>query len=129
MSSQKDAIEIAQDVAITLMLETWRLWQALGELESQFNTIALRYPIKKMKDALESSGCKFIDLTGQSYDTGMAADVITTEEDSLIKSGDIIIKEMVSPIILWNDMLLSHGQVVLAKGITDDKGTNKEQPS
>lgn len=127
MSSQKDAIEIAQDVAITLMLETWRLWQTIGKLESQFNTIALRYPIKKMKDALESSGCKFIDLTGQKYDAGMAVDVITTEEDSLIKSGDIIIREMVSPIVLWNDMLLSHGQVILAKGITDDKGTDKEQ--
>ena len=127
MSSQKNAIEIPQDVAITLMLETWRLWQAIGKLEAQFNTIAIRYPIKKMKDALESSGCKFIDLTGQSYDTGMAVDIITTEEDSLIKSGDIIIKEMVSPIILWNDMLLRHGQVVLAKGITDDKGLDKEQ--
>ncbi len=127
MSSQKDAIEIAQDVAITLMLETWRLWQTIGKLESQFNMIALRYPIKKIKDALESSGCKFIDLTGQSYDTGMAVDIITTEEDSLIKSGDIIIKEMVSPIILWDDMLLSHGQVILAKGITDGKGTDKEQ--
>ena len=127
MSSQKNAIEIPQDVAITLMLETWRLWQAIGKLEAQFNTIAIRYPIKKMKDALESSGCKFIDLTGQSYDTGMAVDIITTEEDSLIKSGDIIIKEMVSPIILWNDMLLRHGQVVLAKGITDDKGLDEEQ--
>lgn len=127
MSSQKNAIEIPQDVAITLMLETWRLWQAIGKLEAQFNTIAIRYPIKKMKDALESSGCKFIDLTGQSYDTGMAVDIITTEEDSLIKSGDIIIKEMVSPIILWNNMLLRHGQVVLAKGITDDKGLDNEQ--
>lgn len=68
---------------------------------------------------LESNGCRFEELTGQVYDSGMAVDVLTTEEDLSISSGNTIIKEMVTPIIFWKDQLISPGQVILVKGAKD----------
>ena len=115
MADQKDSIELPRSVIATIALEIWRLWRTVENKETQTNSVNLRYSIRKMKEALEIQGCSFIDLTGEVYDAGMAVDIIDTEGEK--KDGVIylIIKEMVAPIILFRNVLLTHGQVILER--------------
>ena len=115
MAVQKDLIELPRSVIATLALEIWRLWRTVENKETQTNSVNLRYSIRKMKEALEIQGCSFIDLTGEVYDAGMAVDIIDTEGEKKDGVIDLIIKEMVAPIILFRDVLLTHGQVILER--------------
>ena len=115
MAVQKDSIALPRSVIATLALEIWRLWRTVENKETQTNSVNLRYSIRKMKEALEIQGCSFIDLTGEVYDAGMAVDIIDTEGEKNDGVIDLIIKEMVAPIILFRDVLLTHGQVILER--------------
>lgn len=106
---------MTKTVFITLAIETWRLSKLLESSEGQLKLVALRYSLRKMKSALESQGCCFIDLTGQTYDLGMAVEVIDKEDCQKEEEGSLIIKEMITPIVLFNNSLLATGQVVVGK--------------
>jgi len=121
MADQKDLIELPRSIIATLALEIWRLWRTVENKESHANSVNLRYSIRKMKEALEVQGCSFIDLTGEIYDAGMAVDIIETEGERKDGVTDLIIKEMVAPIILFGGVLLTHGQVILERSA---KGEN-----
>jgi len=62
---------------------------------------------------MESQGFSFIDLTGEVYDAGMAVNVIDTGGEETEMAADLIIKEMMSPVILFRNKLWTHGQVIL----------------
>ena len=81
--------------------------------QDQSYALPLRYSTRKMKQLLEAQGASFIDLTGEMYDAGMAVDVIDTEGEKADEQMTLMIKEMIAPIILFNEALLSHGQVIL----------------
>lgn len=113
MSDSKDLIELPKNVVATLALEVWRLWRTLEKPEMQTIGVRLRYSIRKMKDSLEAHGCTFIDATGKVYDAGMAVDIIDTEGKKTSDESERIVKEMIVPTIVFNDVLLKHGQVIL----------------
>jgi hypothetical protein len=104
-----------------LALEAWRLLKSVpsgvGDLGGA--GVAIRYSARKMRQVLEESGCSYVDLTGHRYDVGMALDVLSVEGEAGIEGGDLFVKEMVSPIILWKDRVLRHGEAVLLKSSTD----------
>jgi hypothetical protein len=105
--------QVSKDSLATFALEVWRLSQNIENLPQQ-KVVALRYSLRKLKQTLEAEGCEFLDLTGKPYDAGLALEVIDIETDSEDKT-DLIIKEMLAPIILFQNKLLVSGQVILAK--------------
>jgi len=116
MNTEKDSILLSKDTVITLALETWRLWQMMKKVKDKASSVGLRYSVRKMKNALEAQGCSFIDITGQIYDEGMAVDVIDIEgenKDNAVR----LVKEMMTPIILFKNKLLIYGQVILERKI------------
>jgi len=113
MTEQKNLIELPRAVIISIALEVWRLWRIAEKMDDRSFSVNIRYSTKKMKNALETNGCSFIDLSGEAYDTGMAVDVIDTEGKEKRDGEYLFVKEMISPIILFDDNLLKHGQAIL----------------
>jgi len=120
MAEHNELIELPMSVLATLALEIWRLWGTIEKMKGQPTAVTIGYSIRKMKQALENQGFSFVDLTGEIYDAGMAVDIIDTEGEVTEKVTDLIIKEMVSPIILFGDKLLTHGEVILEKKARND---------
>lgn len=127
MADQEDLIELPRIALTTLALETWRLWSTIEKMKVQINAVPLRYSVRKMKKMLETQGFSFVDLTGETYDAGMAVDIIDTEGEVTEKVTDLIIKEMVSPIILFGDELLTHGEVILEKKARNDNMAKEDE--
>lgn len=113
MIDDKNLIALPRHAMATLALEIWRLWRMVESRQDQPHALPLRYSIRKIKQVLEAQGTSFIDLTGEMYDAGMAVDVIDTEGEKTDEQETLMIKEMIAPIILLNEELLSHGQVIL----------------
>ena len=109
-----DLLQLPREALATLAIETWRLCQNLEKLPNQPNIVALRYSARKLRQTLENQGCSFLDYTGQIYDAGLAVEVIDIEADES-KENKLIIKEMVVPIILFQNKLLVSGQVILGR--------------
>lgn len=107
-----EMVAISKETLATFAVEVWRLIQNIEK--SPTNIVALRYSLRKLRQALEMQGCVFLDLTGKTYDAGLAVEVIDIESDSQ-ELTKLVIKEMLVPIILFQDKLLVSGQVILAK--------------
>ncbi len=116
MSGHEEAV-LQGGLLADLALEAWRLSKSIsdGADVPVGATVAVRYSVRKMKRILEESGCGYVDLTGHSYDAGMALDVLSVEGGSGSDASELLVKEMVSPIILWKGRVLRHGEAVLQK--------------
>ena len=110
---EKEEIKLPRSIIASLALEIWRLWRLIEISENQPYPLSLQYSIKKMKDIFIKQGVDFIDLTGELYDAGMAIDILDTEGEKSEGEQTLIIKEMISPIILFQNEILMHGQVIL----------------
>jgi hypothetical protein len=97
---------------LTVAMETWRAARELERMREPQGAIGLRYSLRKIRATLEELGVSYLDLTGQRYDPGMSLDIIDVEGDG---GGDMIIKEMMAPIILLNGVLLAWGEAVLER--------------
>lgn len=106
-------LPFSQEALAILAVEVWRLGQNLAKLPDQSNLVALKFSTRKLLQTLEEQGCIFLDLTGKVYDAGLALEVIDIEDES--KQTELIIKETIVPIILFQNKLLVSGQVILAK--------------
>ncbi len=110
---EKEKIELPKSIIASFALEIWRLWRVIEISENQPYPLSLKFSIKKMKDVFIKQGGDFIDLTGELYDAGMAIDILDTEGEKSEGERNLIIKEMIAPIILFQNEILMHGQVIL----------------
>jgi hypothetical protein len=104
---------------LTLAMETWRAMRELERMREQSGVIGLRYSLRKIRGVLEEAGISYLDLTGERYDPGMAIDVIDIEGEGS-DAGDLVIKEMMAPVILHNGSLLAWGEAVLERRISSE---------
>lgn len=91
--------------------QTHRLARALPRLEAVPQAAAVRLAVRKLSRELESAGVQFVELTGQTYDPGFAVDVVECRGDA--SAAKHVIAEMVTPIVLWNGVVLRRGEAVL----------------
>ncbi|KAF0206255.1 MAG: hypothetical protein FD167_5548 [bacterium] len=116
-----NSVQLSKEALAAMAVEVWRLGQNLVKLPSQPNFVALKYSIRKLRQTLEEQSCVFLDLTGKIYDAGLALEVIDIEDDKKDDKKDesnknnLIIKETIVPIILFQNKLLVSGQVILGK--------------
>jgi hypothetical protein len=109
----ENTVEIPREALATVAVETWRLAQNVSRLENAPHAVGLRYSIRKLIGALEGEGCSVVNLTGRPYDPGMTVEVLDTEGDS--EGTELVVKEMLAPIVLLKDELLAPGQVILER--------------
>lgn len=123
MTASSDVVTLSNDSFAVLALESWRLSRIIDNTNP--HSMHLQYSINKIRECLESEGCTYIDLTGQKYDSGMAVDVIDVELDSNQSSSLTLIKEVITPIILWKKDVIHHGQVIVRKGTLNEKKSHE----
>lgn len=105
---------------VELAIESWRFQKlfgrALAKLDAgeslRFNN-QHRYFIKKIEDCLDAIGFRLVNLEGQPYEHGSAVSSLNigdfNEED------DLVVDQMIEPIVMGREGLLRPGTVVLRR--------------
>lgn len=125
--SQRETIECTIDQLSELSVETWRLSQWVSNLSSQKSSIA-RHVLRKYERFFQGIGLEILDMTGKTYDHGMALDIIETINDESLEPGIEVVKETISPIVVYQGQVVKHGQVVTRKKseILEQRSKNNE---
>ena len=111
--STSDAL---QDIAV----ESWRFVRLMNKLLTQLDAgeqgryqNQIRFFLKKLDGSLASAGLKVVNLEGNPFDPGMAATAINIEDFQ--EEDELVVDQMIEPVIVGPDGLLHSGTVVLRK--------------
>ena len=111
---------ILKDTLAALAIESWRLSKAFESLlirseakEQRKYQSKLSWFKKKLDETLQEADLQLVNLENQSYDVGSAVKAINIDDFS---SGDeLIIDQMIEPIIMTDQGILKTGTVILRK--------------
>jgi len=105
-----------QDIAV----ESWRFVRLVNKILSQLDAgergryqNQIRFFLRKLESNLESAGLKIVNLEGIQFDPGMAATALNIEDFS--DGDDLVVDQMIEPVIMGPEGLLHSGTVVLRK--------------
>lgn len=110
----------AQQALIKLAVESWRfsrtVARSMARLEpSEASKIdrQFRWFSKQVEESLQDAGLKLVNLEGQAYDVGDAATPLNL--DDFEPGEDLVIAQMIEPVIMGINGLLATGTVMLGK--------------
>ena len=105
---------------INVAVESWRFARVISRLlnkldagESERYVSQLRYFQKKLEESLNATGLKLVNVEGQPFDPGMAASALNIEDFD--PNDELLVDQMVEPIIMGTDGLKKQGTVMLRK--------------
>ena len=105
---------------IEMAVETWRFARLFARVterldagESARYVNQLRYFQKQTEDILGSNGLRIVSLEGQPFDPGMAASPLNLGDFG--PDDDLLVDQMVEPIIMGHDGLKKQGTIMLRK--------------
>ena len=104
----------------SLAVAKWRLEKWLDKADVD-KKLPAESSIRVISEYLEEHGIKIIDPSGQEYDSGLAVDVVCVEDPASKSRKPSVITEVMAPIVLENDEVISRGQVVISKSYTVKK--------
>ena len=115
-NENRSPIDSLQDIAV----ESWRFVRLVDKLLMQLDAgergryqNQVRFFLRKLETNLASAGLKLVNLEGNPFDPGMAATAINIED---FEEGDeLVVDQMIEPVIMGPDGLLHSGTVVLRK--------------
>lgn len=73
----------------------------------------LRFADRQISDELATVGVQVVDLEGERFDAGMA--VTSLNASDFAASDDLVVAQMIEPIVLGPSGLLKYGVVMLGK--------------
>lgn len=117
--THEDTVEIEKKVFIKFAIEVWRLRNCIEPIQERKISI-IRHSVLNVFSLIEKEGISFVELKNQTYDAGMAVEVIDIEENPRRLKGVNIIKEVIEPLILLNGQILNPGRVILEKGMLEE---------
>ena len=118
-NTKQDTVEIEKKVFIKFAIEFWRLRNSIEPIhDNKFSII--RHSVLNVFSLLEKEGISFVELKNQTYDAGMALEVIDIEENPQQLKGVNTIKEVIEPLILLNGQIINQGRVILEKGTLEE---------
>lgn len=115
-NENRSPVDSLQDIAV----ESWRFVRLVDKLLMQLDAgergryqNQVRFFLRKLETNLASAGLKLVNLEGNHFDPGMAATAINIED---FEEGDeLVVDQMIEPVIMGPDGLLHSGTVVLRK--------------
>lgn len=117
--TNRSTFEIEKKDFIKCAIEVWRLRNRIEPIkEKQFAVI--RHSILNLFSLFEKEGISFVELKNQTYDAGMALEVIDIEENPQRSKGSVIIKEIIEPLVLLNGRVINQGKVILETGTLEE---------
>jgi len=100
---------------ITLATEHWRLGAWLATVRSGSTTLAQR-SLRQIGDVLARIGVEAQSLDGRPFDAGLNAVVVDTVDDPGTPTGQSVVDETVSPLILRNGQVVRAAEIVVRRG-------------
>ncbi len=109
-----------EQVLVDLAIESWRFQKlfarALGKLdagESLRFANQHRYFIMRIDECLAGVGLKLVNLEGQAYDPGAAVTALNVADFGA--EDDLVVDQMIEPVVMSPSGLLRAGTVILRK--------------
>lgn len=111
-----ESLELDRDTLCQVVQEIWKLNHRITSLPENSLPRSVAWSVRKLSRLVEESGFTCVDLAGRELDSGFQVDILDSEYDAALSPGVMVVKEMVKPIILRNDRVVSRGEVIVAKG-------------
>lgn len=119
-TEQAGVNEQMEQSLIDMAVESWRFARLFSRVvnkldagESSRYVNQLRYFQKKLEESLDANGLKLVNVEGQPYDPGMAASALNVGDFG--PDDELLVDQMVEPIIMGPEGLRKHGTVMLRK--------------
>lgn len=116
-SGGADAIEAS---LIDIAVESWKFSRVFSRALTKLDAgeagryvSQLRYFQKRLEQGLDAAGLKLVNLEGQLFDAGLAASPLNAEDFG--PDDQLIVDQMVEPVIMGPDGLKKQGTVMLRK--------------
>jgi hypothetical protein len=116
-SGGADAIEAS---LIDIAVESWKFSRVFSRALTKLDAgeagryvSQLRYFQKRLEQGLDAAGLKLVNLEGQPFDAGLAASPLNAEDFG--PDDQLIVDQMVEPVIMGPDGLKKQGTVMLRK--------------
>ncbi len=104
----------------SLAVAKWRLekWLKKADVDKK---LPAESSIRVIGEYLDEQGIRIIDPLEQEYDAGLAVDVICVDNPACKSRRPSVITEVMAPIVIEHDEVISRGQVVISKPYTVKK--------
>ncbi len=122
---------LANDITVgfklmtSFCIESWRMEKRLKKLQEENPTLDLSAffdQVQRIKDIFIREGIVVKDYLEEDYREGISLKVLHFEDDPTLPPGMARIVETVRPTIFYNDKVIFHGEVVVAKSTQNKKG-------
>jgi hypothetical protein len=111
---------VALSALVDLSVESWRFSRLFARLltkldagESGRYVNQYRFYVKRLEDGLASAGLRLVNVEGHPYDPGIAATALNVGDFG--PEDELVVEQMVEPIIMGPDGLVRTGTVMLRK--------------
>ena len=112
---------ILQSSILDIAIEAWRFQRVFSNAISKLDPIESNkyynqylYFFKKVESALQNANLIIINVEGQKYDAGLPVTPLNIEDFSI--NDNLVIEQMIEPIIMSSEKLAHQGTVILGKG-------------
>lgn len=115
-----DGGDAAEASLIDIAVESWKFSRVFSRALTKLDAgeagryvSQLRYFQKRLEQSLDAAGLKLVNLEGQLFDAGLAASPLNAEDFG--PDDQLIVDQMVEPVIMGPDGLKKQGTVMLRK--------------
>ena len=112
--------DLARNTVAAMAVESWRMRGAYNRLADQLDERAknrflrqISAYFEKLKDSMESTGLRLVNIEGQRFDPGMA--VKSLNMGDFDEGDELIVEQMIEPIVMHDDNIHRMGTVILRK--------------
>lgn len=113
MQSIPTTSDVKLDALSELAIDCWRLNRWVSSRIGDDSLTIPKHVLRRLHRFLEENSITTVDLTGQPFDPGLAAEVIDAIIDQTLPVDTAIISETVAPIVMWDGIAVRHAQVVV----------------
>ncbi|UPT73195.1 MAG: hypothetical protein M0D55_15055 [Elusimicrobiota bacterium] len=119
-------IETPLQALIDLAIDHWRLSRWLLGSENDRTKATPRQTVRRLESFFADREISILDITGRPYEAGLPVEVPDTIDDPNLPNGEIVVDEVLSPIILWRKNVVRHAKIVVRRGQGAPKATSSE---
>lgn len=106
-------VEVPLADLVEMAVEHWRFERWLARLPQDASAARARHTARRLARFLADREVKAVDLTGLSYEPGLAVEVLDTVRGEAAGGGGDVVEETVSPIVMWRGTVVKYGEVVV----------------
>jgi hypothetical protein len=113
-----DTVAVSFSSLVQLAVEHWRLANWLTASATGTSAGPARHVARKLDDFLKKHELEVQTLDGRAFDAGLAVKVIDTVENNSLPSGQVMIVQTLSPMVMWRGQIVRPAEVVTAQRTT-----------